>query len=87
MFTLPILLYQYLISPLLPASCIYSPTCSHYSRQAILKHGVFRGGILAVTRIFRCTGGFFTGGEDPVPEEFSFRYISDSYGKFRRRHR
>jgi hypothetical protein len=84
-FIFPILLYQYLISPLLPASCIYKPTCSAYSKQAILKHGVLRGGILAVTRIFRCAGGLFTGGDDPVPEEFSFRYISSSWSKFRRR--
>ena len=86
-FTLPILLYQYLISPFIPASCIYTPSCSHYSKEAILTHGIIKGGLLAITRIFRCVGGFFTGGEDPVPSKFSFEYIGNSYHRFRRKRR
>jgi len=82
-FTLPIILYQYLISPLLPASCIYTPTCSRYFREAVMRHGLIRGGALGISRIFRCAGGLFTGGEDPVPDTFSFQYISESYKKFR----
>lgn len=81
-FMLPILIYQHLISPALPGACIYNPTCSHYSKQAILTHGVFKGFLLGITRIFRCAGGLFTGGDDPVPEKFSFHYISDSYAHF-----
>ena len=80
--TLPILIYQHLISPALPGACIYSPTCSHYSRRAIMQHGVLKGLLLAVTRIFRCAGGLFTGGEDPVPENFSFGYITGAYRSF-----
>ncbi|MCK4541292.1 MAG: membrane protein insertion efficiency factor YidD [Spirochaetales bacterium] len=80
-FILPIFLYQKLISPLLPVSCIYSPTCSHYSKEAIMKHGVLKGSALAITRIFRCTGGLYTGGNDPVPEVFSFKIIADGYRK------
>jgi hypothetical protein len=80
--TLPILIYQYLISPALPGACIYSPTCSHYSRRAIMRHGVLKGLVLAVTRIFRCAGGLFTGGQDPVPEKFSFGYITGAYRSF-----
>ncbi|MCK5673323.1 MAG: membrane protein insertion efficiency factor YidD [Spirochaetales bacterium] len=81
-FILPIILYQKLISPLLPGSCIYYPTCSHYSKDSIIDHGIFKGFILSVTRILRCTGVLFSGGEDPVPEEFTFKYISRSYKSF-----
>ncbi len=64
--TVPILFYQYAISPLLPASCRYTPTCSEYSKQALLKHGVLKGGKLAAKRIASCNpwGG---SGYDPVP--------------------
>lgn len=59
-------IYQYLISPLLPASCRFHPTCSHYSLEALQKHGLFKGGKLAVKRISKCHpwGG---SGYDPVP--------------------
>jgi hypothetical protein len=83
LFTLPILIYQYMISPFIPGACIYSPTCSHYAKDSILRHGVFKGAVLAVSRIFRCAGGLFTGGEDPVPESFSFRDIARKYREFR----
>lgn len=79
---LPILIYQKIISPLLPGSCIYSPTCSTYSKEAVLKHGVFKGIALSLGRIFRCTGGLYTGGDDPVPERFSFTYLFGSYKRF-----
>lgn len=64
--------YKLLISPLLPASCRYYPTCSVYSIQAIRKFGIIKGGYLAVKRILSCNpfGGY---GFDPVPETFSFR--------------
>ncbi|MFD2036764.1 membrane protein insertion efficiency factor YidD [Belliella marina] len=62
----PVLIYQYLISPLFPATCRYTPTCSTYTKEAILKHGVFRGGWLGIKRIASCHpwGGH---GHDPVP--------------------
>ena len=58
--------YQLMISPILPASCRYTPTCSQYSLEAIKKYGPFKGGYLAVRRILRCNpwGGH---GHDPVP--------------------
>lgn len=61
-------LYQWLISPLLPASCRYNPTCSTYSIQAIKEWGVVKGGWLAIKRISSCHpwGGF---GDDPVPKK------------------
>jgi len=59
--------YQLLISPLLPASCRYTPTCSSYALEALRKHGVIKGGWLALKRIFSCHpwGG---SGHDPVPD-------------------
>ena len=82
---IPILLYKFLISPILPKSCIYSPTCSSYAISSLKKHGVLAGTVLAVTRIFRCFGGLFTGGEDPVPEKFSFHHVGAMYKQFRRK--
>jgi uncharacterized protein len=58
--------YQYVISPLIPASCRYTPTCSEYSMQALKKYGPFKGLWLSLKRILRCNpwGG---SGYDPVP--------------------
>ncbi|MCH7414944.1 membrane protein insertion efficiency factor YidD [Belliella sp. R4-6] len=62
----PVLIYQYLISPLFPATCRYTPTCSTYMKEAIMKHGVLKGGWLGIKRIASCHpwGGH---GHDPVP--------------------
>lgn len=62
----PIYLYRAAISPMLPPSCRYTPTCSQYAIEAIKKHGPFKGLILATKRILRCHpwGG---SGHDPVP--------------------
>ena len=58
--------YQRSISPLLPSACRFTPTCSHYSLEAIRKHGPLRGLYLGIKRILRCHpwGGQ---GYDPVP--------------------
>ncbi len=66
LLVLPILFYQRCISPLTPPTCRFRPTCSEYARQAIVKHGLFKGMYLAVRRILRCHpwGG---SGYDPVP--------------------
>ena len=64
---LPIRAYQYLISPLLPSSCRYSPTCSQFAIEALQKHGVFAGGWMAIKRIGRCHP-WHEGGYDPVPD-------------------
>ncbi len=65
-FLLLIKLYQGLISPFLPNSCRFQPTCSEYAKQAIIKYGFFKGFRMAAKRISRCHpwGG---SGFDPLP--------------------
>jgi uncharacterized protein len=58
--------YQRLLSPLLPPSCRFVPSCSQYGLEAISHFGVIKGGWLALTRILRCQP-FNPGGYDPVP--------------------
>ncbi len=58
--------YRSCISPLTPPACRYTPTCSQYAQEAIVKYGPFRGGWLALTRILRCHP-FGGSGYDPVP--------------------
>ncbi|GBD15967.1 Putative membrane protein insertion efficiency factor [bacterium HR26] len=57
--------YQIFISPLLPPSCRFYPTCSEYGYQAIAKYGIIKGGAKAAWRILRCNP-FCRGGYDPV---------------------
>ena len=55
--------YKRYISPLIPPSCRFSPTCSEYMRLAVLKYGVFRGVGLGMVRLVRCNP-FLPGGID-----------------------
>jgi len=59
--------YRRALSPHLPASCRYQPTCSQYALTALERFGALRGGWMAVKRILRCNP-FSKGGYDPVPE-------------------
>ncbi len=67
-FIMLVRFYQVAISPYTPASCRYSPSCSHYTVEALKKHGFFYGGWLSVKRIFSCHP-WSKGGYDPVPEK------------------
>lgn len=66
LLTLPIHFYRHCISPLTPPSCRFTPTCSEYAIEAIMRHGAIKGTWLALRRICRCHpwGG---SGYDPVP--------------------
>ena len=59
-------LYQLTLSPLLPPSCRFTPTCSHYTYEAIDKYGLLKGSWMGFKRILRCNP-FNAGGYDPVP--------------------
>lgn len=64
----PVRIYQWIISPIIPASCRHTPTCSQYTIEAIKKHGIFIGTYLSVHRIIRCNP-WGTHGYDPVPDK------------------
>jgi putative membrane protein insertion efficiency factor len=70
---IPVKLYQYLISPWLPNSCRYTPSCSSYTIDALKVHGPVKGLYLGVRRILSCHqwGGH---GHDPVPEKENFTW-------------
>ena len=59
--------YRRAISPYLPNSCRFTPTCSQYALDALEQYGALRGGWMSAKRILRCNP-FHKGGYDPVPE-------------------
>ena len=65
-FVLAIAFYQRAVSPFLPTACRYSPSCSHYSKEAVEKYGAVKGSWMGIKRLGRChpLGGK---GYDPVP--------------------
>lgn len=67
---LPIYFYRLVLSPLLPRSCRFEPSCSTYALQALARHGPIRGGLLTLRRLSRCHPFESLGagsGYDPVP--------------------
>ncbi|MDR1138836.1 MAG: membrane protein insertion efficiency factor YidD [Clostridiales bacterium] len=69
-FVVLIYLYRWLLSPILPRTCIYHPTCSTYCLQAIRSFGTIRGTMLATKRILRCHP-FAIGGVDLLPDNIN----------------
>ena len=53
------------MSPVLPKSCRFYPTCSEYAMEAIERYGLFKGGLMSIKRVLRCHP-FSKGGFDPV---------------------
>ena len=71
-FVFIITLYQRLISPYLPQSCRFQPTCSEYAKEAIEKYGIIKGLALSSKRLTKCHPIKFLGGSegyDPVPKK------------------
>ncbi len=62
-----LLCYKSALSPVLPTFCKFHPTCSMYAKEAVERHGVVRGLMLAARRVLRCRP-FAPGGHDPVPD-------------------
>ncbi|MFO1186093.1 MAG: membrane protein insertion efficiency factor YidD [Alphaproteobacteria bacterium] len=72
--------YQIGLSPYLGSHCRYQPTCSNYARQAIERHGIWRGGALSLRRLLRCHPITWLGGGegyDPVPTKSSSLKAND----------
>jgi len=65
-FVLLIDFYRFFVSPLLPQSCRFHPSCSSYAREAFITYGILKGGLLTVIRLAKCHP-FHQGGFDPVP--------------------
>ena len=74
----PIVVYQRVISPAIPRRCKYEPTCSRYAVEAIGRHGVVGGLVLAAWRLLRCNPWSY-GGYDPVEAQqvFGRRHRND----------
>lgn len=82
-FLIPVYLYKGLLSSFGGPCCRYTPSCSTYFVEAVLKHGIFKGTILGFARLFRCSGRYL-GGPDPVPDEFSFKEMKEKYRIYRK---
>ena len=66
----PIMLYRYLLSPVMPPACRFHPSCSAYALEALAEHGPFKGSWFALRRLARCHPIEWLGGGsgyDPVP--------------------
>ena len=70
MLSAPIMVYRYLLSPVMPPRCRFHPSCSAYALEALAEHGPFKGSWLALRRLARCHPVTWLGGGsgyDPVP--------------------
>jgi putative membrane protein insertion efficiency factor len=72
-------LYKRAISPMLPHSCRFVPTCSEYAMEAVERHGAARGTVLAAWRVLRCHP-FARAGVDPVPVSAGRREVDGRVG-------
>ena len=78
LYLIPVYIYRGLISPFGGPCCRYTPSCSGYFLEAVLKFGVIKGTIMGTARLLRCRNAFF-GGPDPVPDEWSWQIIKNDW--------
>ena len=83
LYLIPVYLYKGVLSGFGGPCCRYTPSCSTYFVEAVLKHGIFKGTMLGFARLFRCSGRYL-GGPDPVPDEFSFKEMKEKYRIYRK---
>ncbi len=84
LFLTPVHIYRALLSPLKGMStCRYTPSCSEYFLLSVRKHGIIKGSILGLSRLSRCRNKYL-GGNDPVPDKYSFKYVRDQYVVWRK---
>ncbi|SDK26081.1 hypothetical protein SAMN04487820_10611 [Actinopolyspora mzabensis] len=76
LLSLPIHVYRKVVSPILPPTCRFYPSCSAYAVEALRVHGALRGGWLTLWRLLRC-GPWHPGGIDPVPPPRDTRRATD----------
>ncbi len=77
---LPIKLYQWVISPLFPATCRHNPTCSVYTVEAVKEWGPFKGIWLGMKRLAKCHP-WGTSGHDPVPRRCNQENCNNKHKK------
>lgn len=69
-------MYRILLGAFLGGQCRFYPSCSHYAEQAIIVHGILKGGLLGIGRILRCHP-FHPGGMDPIPPKMNQKMIQE----------
>ena len=69
-----IYMYKIIISPILPKTCKFYPTCSTYMLQAIKEFGIIKGGIIGTKRLLKCNSFCKSWGYDPIPENIKGDY-------------
>lgn len=72
-YLLPVVFYKKILSPFFGNGCPYTPTCSSYFYQSVMKRGIIIGTVSGIYRVLRCNP-FTKGGFDPVKEKFKGRY-------------
>jgi len=84
-YLLPLRFYKLYLSPIMGSGkCRYVPSCSEYMLTSVERFGIIKGTIMGVMRLSRCRNSYL-GGMDPVPDEWSWKYLKERYVVFKKR--